>query len=68
MTTELKELKDIILAMDEMLGYWFDGTRPEFVECETTSIYEIADHCRNRALEILEKIENGGWQNNPYGV
>jgi hypothetical protein len=60
MTTELKELKNIILTMDEMIGYWFDGTRPEFVECEATSIYEIADDCRNRALEILEKMENKG--------
>ena len=55
MNTELKELKNIILAMDEMIGHWFGGTRPEFVDCGTTSIYEVADHCRNRALEILEK-------------
>jgi hypothetical protein len=63
MTTELKELKNIILAMDEMIGHWFDGTRPDGVECEecpTISIYEIADNCRNRALEILEEMENKG--------
>ena len=69
MTTELKELKDIILAMDEMLAHWFNGTHPDFVEwetpldyveCETTSVYEIADYCRERALKILEKIEKRG--------
>ena len=68
MTTELKELKDIILAMDEMLAHWFNGTLPDFVEWETpldsiewetSSVYEIADHCRNRALDILKKLEKG---------
>ena len=68
MTTELKELKDIFLAMDEMLAHWYNGTPPDFVEWETpletiewktSSVDEIADYCRERAFEILEKLEKG---------
>ena len=60
MNTELKELKKIILTMDEMIGYWLDGTHPDSVKSGTTSIYETADYCCNRALEILEKMEKEG--------
>lgn len=53
MNTELKELKDIFLTMDKMIEYWLDGVRPDSIP----SIYETADCCYNRALEILEKME-----------
>ena len=53
MNTELRELKDIFLTMDKMIGYWLDGVNPDSMD----STSEIADYCYNRALEILEKME-----------
>ena len=56
MNTELRELKDIFLTMDKMIGYWLDGVNPDSMD----STSEIADYCYNRALEILEKMEKEG--------
>ena len=56
MNTELRELKDIFLTMDKMIGYWLDGVSPDSMD----STHEIADYCYNRALEIFKKIEKEG--------
>lgn len=56
---ELQELKQLILSLDEMVGNWFNGVKPEYVldDDDEYSIYEVADFCRNRALEIIKKLE-----------
>ena len=58
---ELQELKQMILGLDEMVGNWFNGVKPEYVlDDDEISIYEVADYCRNRALEIIKKLEEEG--------
>lgn len=55
---ELQELRQMILGLDEMVGNWFNGVKPEYVlDDDEYSIYDVADYCRNRALEIIKKLE-----------
>ena len=53
--SKIQDLKSIIYYYDELLDYWFDGTRP----CDTDeeNVYATADDLRNRAIAILEEME-----------
>lgn len=57
---ELKELREMILGLDELIGYWFDGYNASLLSAGGDDVYNQADHYRNRALEIIEKLEKRG--------
>lgn len=57
---ELKELKEMILGLDELIGYWFEGYKPSLLAAGGDNVYVRADCYRNRALEIIKNLENRG--------
>lgn len=57
---ELKELREMVLGLDELIGYWFDGYNASLLSAGGDDVYNQADHYRNRALEIIEKLEKRG--------
>ena len=57
---ELKELRKMILGLDELIGYWFEGYNASLLSAGGDDVYNQADHCRNRALEIIKKLEEEG--------
>ena len=57
---ELRELREMILGLDELIGYWFEGYSASLLSAGGEDVYNQADHYRNRALEIIEKMENRG--------
>lgn len=57
---ELQELKQMILGLDELIGYWFEGYNASLLSAGGDDVYNQADRCRNRALEIIEKLEKEG--------
>lgn len=54
---ELKELKQIVLGMDELIGYWFEGYKASLLSAGGDNVYVQADYYRNRALEIIKSLE-----------
>ena len=42
---------------DELVGYWFDGTRPHELEEDFGSVYELSDSLRNEGLKIVENLK-----------
>lgn len=57
---ELEELKEIILGLDELIGYWFEGYNASLLSAGGDDVYSQADHYRNRALDIIENLGNMG--------
>ena len=57
MKDELRELKEIIYKMDELIGYWFEGYNANLLSAGGDPVYSQADECRNRALEIIKSLE-----------
>lgn len=54
---ELKELKQMVLGMDELIGYWFEGYNASLLSAGGDDVYAQADYYRNRALEIIKSLE-----------
>ena len=54
---ELKELRQMILGLDVLIGYWFEGYNANLLSAGGDDVYNQADYYRNRALEIIEKLE-----------
>ena len=63
---ELEELKEIILGLDELIRYWIDGYNASLLSAGGDDVYSQADHYIIRALNIIENLENMGWQFNPF--
>jgi hypothetical protein len=57
---ELKELREMILGLDELVGYWFEGYNANLLSAGGDNVYSQADHYRNRALEIIKNLEDRG--------
>lgn len=57
---ELQELKQMILGLDVLIGYWFEGYNANLLSAGGDDVYEQADYYRNRALEIIKKLEKEG--------
>jgi hypothetical protein len=54
---ELNELKEMILGLDELVGYWFEGHKASLLSAGGDDVYSEADHYRNRALEIIKNLD-----------
>ena len=55
--TKIERLEEIIRMYDELMGYWFDGTRPHDLEEDFGCIYELSDNLRNEGLEIVKNLK-----------
>lgn len=57
---ELKELRKMILGLDELIGYWFAGYNASLLSAGGEDVYKQADYYRNKALKIIKKLEEKG--------
>ena len=56
--SKLDELLGIIYDYDDLLSYWLGDTRAFLYKTdEGKTASEIADRLRNRAIEIIEQLE-----------
>ena len=58
MTEKLNELRDIVYGFDGLLDYWFDGIPVGVAGADGVPVYEMADDLRNRALQIIEELQD----------
>ena len=58
MTEKLDELRDIVYGFDKLLDYWFDGIPAGVAGADGVPVYEMAVDFRNRALQIIEKLQD----------
>ena len=54
---KIEKLEEIIRMYDELMGYWFDGVRPNDLEEELGCVYELSDTLRNEGLEIVKNLK-----------
>ena len=58
MTEKLNELRNIVYGFDGLLDYWFDGIPAGVAGAAGVPVYEMADDLRNRALRIIEELQD----------
>lgn len=58
MTEKLNELRDIVYGFDGLLDYWFDGIPAGVAGAAGVPVYEMAGDLRNRALQIIEELQD----------